>query len=219
MFAAAVCGTGRGDCVTHRRGPLPDLTLPLWSCARRPSRCGSVSRPPGPAPPGPGRGTVGDYGAFVQGGTCLCAAFFRLQGLLHLRFIALKAGVFIPKRVDRILNRFGIHNLFVVHFPGIGLTQIAHAFGRGIDHHHVLVTLRFVLTPGVQGLFLLVFRTLTATVGAIDNQCRALLVAPFLPRKLRWRTAGQHTQYLQGLLHHRQQPLQPPVRTRLAQPK
>src|SRR6185503_231349 len=167
MFAAAVCGTVRGDCVTHMRQPLPSLRIPLWYYAKPPSRSGSVSPLLGHAPRGSGRATVCDCGAFAHGLTCLCAAFFRLVGLLHFGFITLKAGVLIQDRSRRIANRFDIHDLFVMHVPGIGLTQIAHAFGLGIDHHHVLVTMRFLLTTVVQGLFYRVFRALTATLGAV----------------------------------------------------
>src|SRR6266446_2974994 len=180
MFAAAVCGNARGDCVTHMRRPLLSLTIPLWYCEKLPSRSGSVSLPPGHAPRGPGRATTCDCGAFAHGLTRPCAAFFRLMGLLHFGFITLAAGVLIQDRSRRIANRFGIHDLFVMDFPGICLTQIAHSRGFGIDHHDVLVTMRFLLATVVQSLFCLVFRALTATIGAVDNQLHCLLMAPFL---------------------------------------
>ena len=141
------------------------------------------------------------------------------MGLLHFGFIPLKAGVLIQDRARRIANRFGIHDLFVVHFPGIRLTQIAHAFGLRIDHHDVLVTMRFLLATVVQGLFYRVFRALAATIGAVDNQLRRFLLAPFMAGKLVRRAARQHAQLVQRLLQNRQQPLEPPVRARLAQPK
>src|SRR3954468_23966411 len=100
--------------------------MSLWYCARRPSRSGSVSRLLERAPRGPGRATVCDCDAFVHGLTCPCAAFFRLMGLLHFGFIALKAAILRQTRSRRIANRFGSHDLFVLHFPGIRLTQIAH---------------------------------------------------------------------------------------------
>src|SRR5712691_10525927 len=152
MFAAVVCGNARGDCVTHMRRPLLSLTIPLWYCERLPSRSGSVSLPPGHAPRGPGRATACDCGAFAHGLTRRGAAFFRLVGLLHFGVITLKAGVLIQDRSQRIANRFDIHDLFVMNFPGIRLTQIAHALGLGIDHHDVLVTMRFLLATVVLGL-------------------------------------------------------------------
>src|SRR5262249_23515902 len=151
-----------------------------WYCARRPSRSGSVSLPPRHAPRGPGRATACDCGAFARGLTRPGAAFFRLVSLLHCGFITLKAGVLIQDRFRRLANRFGIHDLFVMNFPGICLTQIAHALGLGIDHHDLLVTMRFLLATVVQGLFCLIFRALTATIGAVDNQLPGLLMAPFL---------------------------------------
>ena len=201
------------------RRPLPDLTIPLWYCERPPSQFGSVSPPQGHALPGRERGTACDCDAFGPGLTYLCAAFFRLVSLLHLRFIPLKASVLIQDRVGRIANRFAIHDLFVRHFPGIRLTQIAHAFGLRINHHHVLVTVRFVLATVVQGLFCLIFRALAAPVGPIDNQSRRFLPAAFLLGKVLRRTAGQHSQLVQRLLQNRQQALNPAVRPRLTQPK
>src|SRR6476620_10053921 len=108
MFAAFVCGIVRGDCVTHMRRPLLSLTSPPWYCARRPLRSGNVLLLPGHAPHGPERGTTCDCGAFVRGSMRLCAVFFRLMGLLHFGFVALKASIFIQNRSWRIANRFGI---------------------------------------------------------------------------------------------------------------
>src|SRR5215475_3097505 len=119
MFVAAVCGSARGDCVSHMRRPLPDLTSPLWCCARRPSRCGSVSRPLGHAPHGPGPVTACDCGAFVPELTPPCVAFFRLMSLSYVGLIPLKAGILIQDCVWRIANGFGIHDLFVVNFSSI----------------------------------------------------------------------------------------------------
>src|SRR5712671_2991990 len=123
MFAAAVCGIARGDCVTHMRRPSPSRKIPLWYCEKPLSRSGSVSPLPGRAPRGPGRATTCDCGAFAHGLTRPGAAFFRLVGLLHLGVIPLKAGVLIQDRSRRIANRFGIHDLFVMNFPRIRLTQ------------------------------------------------------------------------------------------------
>ncbi len=180
MFAAAVCGTVRGDRVTHTRQPLLKLTGPFWYCARRPSRSGSVSRQPKHAPRGAGRGTVCGCGAFAHGLTRPCAAFFRLVGLLHFGCVPLKAGVLIQDCSPWIAKRFGIDDLFVMHFPGIRLTQIAHALGLRIDHHDVLVTMRFLLAAVVQGLLDRVFRTLPPPIGPVNNQLRRFLVAAFM---------------------------------------
>ena len=131
----------------------------------------------------------------------------------------MKALVFIQDRVRRIANRFGVHDLFVMHFPGIRLTQIPDALGLGIDHHDVLVTMRFLLATVAQGLFDRVFRALTATIGAVDNQLRRFLMAVFMGSKLVGHAGRQHAQIVQRWRQNRQQPLDPPVRARLAQPK
>src|SRR5215475_14698813 len=131
--------------------PLPDRTSLLWYCARLPSRCASVSPPPGHVLRGRGPVTACDCGAFVHELAPPCGAFFWLMRLSHLGLIPLKPRVLIQEGVWRIANRFGIHDLFVVYFPRIRLTQIAHAFGLRIHHHEVLVTMRFVLAAVVQG--------------------------------------------------------------------
>ena len=79
--------------------------------------------------------------------------------------------------------------------------------------------MRFVLATIVQGLFHLAFRALAATIRSVDNQLRGFLLVPFLLSKLLRHAAWQHAQLIQGVLHNRQQPLQPPVHPRLAQPK
>src|SRR5262245_18158989 len=114
MFAAAVCGDARGDCVIHMRRPLPNLTIPLWYCARRPSRSGSVSHLPGHALHGPGRGTVCDCDAFAHGLMRLWVAFFRLVSLSHVGFIPMKAGVLLQDSCWRVANRFAIGNSTVL---------------------------------------------------------------------------------------------------------
>jgi len=106
-----------------------------------------------------------------------------------------------------------------MNFPGLCLTQIAHALGLGIDHHDILVTMRFLLATVVQGLFCLIFRALTATIGAVDNQLPGLLMAPFLTGKVPRLAGRQHAQSVEGLLQNRPQPMDPPVCSRLAQPK
>ncbi len=99
---------------------------------------------------------------FCHGLTRPCAAFFRLVGLLHFGGVPLKAGVLIQDCSPWIAKRFGIDDLFVMHCPGIRLTQIAHALGLGIDHHDVLVTMRFLLAAVVQGLLGRVFQDAAA---------------------------------------------------------
>jgi hypothetical protein len=64
-----------------------------------------------------------------------------------------------------------------------------------------------------------ILRAVAATVGAGDTQCRGLLIVAFRFGKRLRLTAWHHAQFSQGLLHNRQQPRQPPVRTPLAQPK
>jgi hypothetical protein len=91
----------------------------------------------------------------------------------------LKTGVLRPDRGGRRANRFGSHALFVVPFPRLRLTQLAHAFGLGIHHPEVLVTLRFVLAPVVQGRFRLVFRALAP--GLCRNFARDGYSAMLLP--------------------------------------
>src|SRR5262245_60257543 len=147
MFVTVACGNARADCVSHMRRSLPDLTIPLWYCERLPSRYESVLRPLGHAPRGREPVTLCECGAFVQGLTSPGGAFFRLLSLAHFGLISLKTGVLRQDRVWRIANRFGIHDLFIVHFPPIGLTQIAYAFGLRIHYHDVLIAMRFVLAP------------------------------------------------------------------------
>src|SRR4030095_15990203 len=201
------------------RRPLLNRTKAPWYCGRLPSRPGSVSRRPRHAPPGREHGTVCDCAAFGSWLTPLGAAFFRLVRLLDWRFIPFKGGVLIQDPLRGIANRFGVHDLFVMDFPGIRLTQIADAFGLRIDHYDVLVTVRFLLAAVVQGLFGLIFRALAAPVGAVNNQCRRFSSALLLLGKLFWPPAGQYSQLIQRLLQYRQQALNPSVRPRLTQPK
>ena len=156
------------------RRPLPSPKSPLWCCASLPSPCGSVSPRPTHARLGPGPATVSDCAAFALELTRPCAAFFRLLGLPHVGGIPLKAGILIQNRARRIANGFGIHNLFVLHFPRIRLTQIPHALGLGIDHHDILVTMRFLLATVVQGLFCRAFRALPPPIGPVNDQFRPL---------------------------------------------
>src|SRR5262245_3083485 len=129
MFVVAVCSSVRRDCVNHLRRPLLCPTRALWYCERYPSRFGNVLLRPGHAPRGRERETTCECGAFVHESRCLCAAFFRLMGLLHFGFIALKASIRIQNRSWRIANWLGLHALFVVSVPRIRLTQVPYALG------------------------------------------------------------------------------------------
>ena len=136
MFAAAVCGIARGDCVIPMRRPFLSLTRPPGYYESRRSRSGNVLLLPEHVPRGPERGTTCDCGAFVHGSLRLGVAFFRLVGLLHFGVGALKSGVLIQNRSWGVANRFGSDDLFVVSFPSGRLTPGAHAFGLRIAPPH-----------------------------------------------------------------------------------
>src|ERR1043166_5814867 len=112
--------------------PLPNLRSALWCCGARLSQYESASRLPVHVPLSPGyvraRGCAVSRPTIIR----LGAAFFRLPGLAHGWFIALKAGVLIQDGMAGITERFLISNLLVVHLARIGLTQIPHPRGLGV---------------------------------------------------------------------------------------
>src|SRR5712691_2422818 len=109
------------------RRPLPSPRSDLWCCERYLSRCGIVSHPQSHAPLLRGHERACDCDASAPGSTRPSAAFFGLLRLLHLRFIALKAGVLEQGRFTRVANRLSICDLLVMRLARIRLTQIADA--------------------------------------------------------------------------------------------
>jgi hypothetical protein len=199
------------------RQPLPNLRTRLWCCAARLSQCASVSRPPVRVRPSPGYAPAPGCAASRPARGVLCAVFFRLAGLAHGRFIALKARVLIQDGVAGIAERLMIGNLLIMHFPRVGLTQVADPLGLGMDYHHVLIAMGLMLATVVQGLFFWALRALPAAVGPINDQFRRLPFAAFLERKLAGLTFGHHLQGLQGRFQQGQQVMHPVVHPRLAQ--
>src|SRR5262245_56944709 len=124
--------------------PLPNPRPLLWCCAVGLSQSARASRPPAHVPLSPGyvpaRGCAASRSSIIV----LCAAFFRLPALAHVRFIALKARVLIQDGVGGITEHFLIGNLLVMDLPGVGLTQVADPPGLGMHYHHILVAVGFV---------------------------------------------------------------------------
>ena len=75
--------------------------------------------------------------------------FFWLVGAYLLRFIALKASVFVELGIARIANTFTIGYLFVVRFAWMGRTEITNSGRASLDNHQVLVTMDFFLATVV----------------------------------------------------------------------
>src|SRR5438046_8810306 len=132
------------------RRPLLNLRNSLWCCGVCLSRSESASRPPAHVLLSPGYARLPGCAASRSSIIFLCTAFFRLSGLAHGRFIALKAGVLIQDGVAGIAERLVIGNLLVMGLARIGLTQIPHPFGLGVHHHHIVVTISVVLAAVVQ---------------------------------------------------------------------
>ena len=203
-----------GDCVFHMRRPLL-INKAALVLRKRLSRSGVLLRQSMfHADP---NGTSRDCGAFVHRSCALAWLFF--VG----RTVALWGVALNPVSLYRIVSGGSelvrYRRSFCREFSQWTLTQVAHAFGLRIDHHHILVPGRLLLAPVVQRLFFRVFRALATTVGPIDNQLRRLLADPFLAGKGPRLTAGQHAQIVEGLLQNRQQPMDPPVHPRLTQTK
>src|SRR5882672_11359380 len=124
--------------------PLLNLRNSLWCCAVCLSRSASASRPPAHVRLSPGYAPARGCAASRSSTIALCRVFFRLSGLAHSRFIALKARVLIQDGVAGITQRFLIGNLLVMGLAGVGLTQIPHPFGLCMHYHHILVTVGLV---------------------------------------------------------------------------
>src|SRR2546427_9192963 len=183
IFSSGVCARGHGGCVSHRPQPLPNLRRTLWCCGAHLSQSESASRLPVHVPLSLGCVRAPGYAVSLPAIMRRCAAFFRLPGLAHGRFIALKAGVLIQDGGPGIAERLVIGNLLVVGLPGVGLTQIPYPLGLGIYHHHILVTVGLMFATVVQGLFFWALRALTTAVRPINDQCHRLSFAAFMMSK------------------------------------
>jgi hypothetical protein len=149
----------------------------------------------------------------------LCGAFFRLPSLSAWGFVALKARVLGQNRVAGIPQRLVVGNLLGRCLARIRLTQVPHALGLGIDHHHILVTMGLVLATVVQGLFCWALRALATALGPVNNQLRGLFLGAFMVSKLAGLPCRQQLQGRQPLPEEGQQVVHPVVHPRLAQRK
>src|SRR2546421_3535845 len=112
--------------------PLPNPRSALWCCAARLSQYERALRLPVHVPLSPGCARAPGCVVSRPSRVCPYAAFFRLPGLAHGRFITLKAGVLIQNGVAGIAERLVIGNLLVMGLARVGLTQIPHPLGLGL---------------------------------------------------------------------------------------
>src|SRR5215207_4295593 len=107
--------------------------------------------------------------------TCLsrsvlsCAAFFRLNRFMHLRFVALETGVLQQGYVVWVGNVFRFGDLLVMGLAWIGLAQIRNSFFLEGGNHDILLTMDFLLTTIVQSLFFRIFGSLTPPFGTVND--------------------------------------------------
>src|SRR4051812_4453874 len=160
--------------------PLPNPRTLLWCCAVHLSQSAHASRPPARVPLSPGYAPASGCAASHSSISVPYRAFFRLSGLVHQRFIPLKARVLIQDGMVGITQRFVIGNLLVMDLARVGLTQVADPRGLGINHHHILVAVGLALATLGQSLFFWALRALAAAVRAINDQFRRLPFAAFV---------------------------------------
>jgi hypothetical protein len=146
-----------------------------------------------------------------------CAAFFRLIGLAHRRFIALKACILVQCRFAGIGNRLAVGNLLVVDLAGIGLAQVINALVLRVDDHYILVAMGLFLAAVMQSLFLRVFWPLAASLGAVYDQVEWFRLMFLTGYKLAWVTLRKDAAFIEGSLQYRQQMMNPIVDSGLTQ--
>ena len=125
-------------CVGHMRSPSPYQRSLLWCSARRLSRCGSALLPPARVPHEPAPATTFDSAPSPPGLAPPCVAFFGLEGLTHLRFVTLKAGVLVQRGPPRVADGLPIGDFLVMGLPGVRAAQIADPPRLGVHDHDVL---------------------------------------------------------------------------------
>ena len=137
--------------------------------------------------------------------------------LSHAWLVSLKATIFVQRRLAWIRDVFGVSNFLIVGFADIRPAQVPNPFGRGVHNHHILVTVGFLLAAVVQRLFLNVFWPLATPFRAINDECGWFALTLLMRGKLAWIAFRDQAQLIQRLLEHRQQMVNPIVRSRLAQ--
>ncbi len=123
--------------------------------------------------------------------------------------------VFVQDSLTRISNLFAIRHLLVMRLTCIGRTQIADSLGLRIDDEHILVTVHLLLATVMKGLFFRLFRSLAASLCAINDVIRWLPLAAFRPSKFLPFSFRHNPYRRQRISEYRQQAMQPLVRTRL----
>lgn len=96
--------------------------------------------------------------------------FFRLASFLDRRVIPLESGILVQDGPRRIGNFFRIGNPLVVGLAHTRMAQKVDAFPWQGHDDDVLVGVCLLLAAVVQGLFFRVFRPLTPTFGAVNDE-------------------------------------------------
>jgi hypothetical protein len=131
----------------------------------------------------------------------------------------LEAGILVQDGLRRIGNGFRIGNLLVVRLTHARRAQEVDAFPRQGHEDDVLVGVGLLLAAVVQGLFFRVFRPLTPTFGAVDDEAWLRFGSGLTVGKLTGIPLGTNAEIVRRLLEDRQQPMNPVVHPWLTQVK
>ena len=96
--------------------------------------------------------------------------FFRLERQHACGLIPLKASIFTQGGGCRVGDGVLIGYLFIVFLAGLGRTKIHHFVRMGVRQQNILVRMRFFLATVGFGLLCVLFWTLAASFGPIDQQ-------------------------------------------------
>jgi hypothetical protein len=145
--------------------------------------------------------------------------FFPLASFLDRWVIPLESSILVQDCLRRIGNSFRIGNLLVVRLAHASMAQEVDAFAWQGHDDDVLVGVRLLLAAVVQGLFFRVFRPLTPTFGAVDDEAWLRFGRGLALGKVTGIPLGTIAEISQSLLENRQQAMNPIVHLRLTQIK
>jgi hypothetical protein len=145
--------------------------------------------------------------------------FFRLARLPHGRCIPLEAGVLVQDRVRRIGDALRLGNLLLVRRTGVRAAQVVNPLPPGVDDDQVLVAVLLLAAAVVQGLFSRAFRPLAAPLRGVDDQPGRGRGRGLGPGEAAGVPLGANPEAIQRRLEDGQQPVDPMVHLRLAEPE